>query len=119
MSPEDRDAAWLLDILEAGSKVERYVRGRTFSDYRRNDLLRDAVERNAMIIGEAARNLSQAFTKAHPEVPWSSIIALRNILAHRYGAVDDAEMWKVATVHVPDLIQKLQPLVPPPPESGN
>ena len=115
MSPDDRDAAWLLDILEAGEKVRRYLQDKTYSDYRREDLLRDGVERNVMIIGEAAKNLSKAFQSQHPEVRWSSIVALRNVLAHDYGAVDDAEMWKVATVHVPDLIAKLKPLVPPPP----
>jgi uncharacterized protein with HEPN domain len=36
------------------------------------------------IIGEAARGVSQALRDSYPEVPWAPIIALRNILVHKY-----------------------------------
>jgi len=117
MALDSRDAAYLLDIVEAGARIARYVAGKTFSDYRKDDLLRDAVERNVMVVGEAAKKLSKSFQGHHPEVRWGNVVALRNVLAHAYGGVDEAEMWKIATVHIPDLVAKLQPFIPPPPET--
>jgi len=40
------------------------------------------------------------------------------ILAHEYGEVKHENIWLVATVHIPDLIDKLRLLVPPPPSEG-
>lgn len=110
-----RDAAWLLDMLGAAQAVRSFVVGRSFTDYTGDLMFRSAVERQIEIVGEAARNLSEAFKNAHPEIPWRPLIAQRHRLAHEYGEIIDALIWKVATVHVPRLIEQIQPLVPPPP----
>ena len=115
MRPDDRDAAYLLDMLEAARKVRDYVRGKTFADFEASPMLRDAVERNVEIIGEAARLVSDAFKTTHPEVPWRQIVAQRNVLVHQYRTIDEKELWEVAEVHIPRLIADLEPLVPPAP----
>lgn len=68
-----------------------------------------------MIIGEAARNISDEFQAAHPEVPWRPIMAQRHRLTHEYGEINDDLIWAVATVHVPPLIERLRELLPPSP----
>ena len=55
MRPDERDAAYLLDMLQAAEKVSRFVKGMKFEEFTTDEVLRDAVERNAEIIGEAAR----------------------------------------------------------------
>jgi uncharacterized protein with HEPN domain len=110
-----RDAAWLLDMLNAAQAVTSFVVGRTFEQYAADLMFRSAVERQIEIIGEAARGLSEAFQSAHPEIPWRPIMAQRHRLAHEYGEIDDQLIWRVATVHVPDLIRQIAPLIPPPP----
>lgn len=102
----------MLDALKA---VQEFIAGRTFHDYLRERMLRGAVERHLEIIGEAANRVSQGFQEAHPEIPWRRIIAQRHVLAHEYGEIRQELIWKVATVHVPELIANLEPLVPPPP----
>jgi len=79
-------------------------------------MLQAAVERKIEIIGEAARNVSAAFQTQHEEIPWRGIIAQRNVLAHEYGEILIDRIWRVATEHVPDLIARLERLVPPPPD---
>lgn len=49
-----RDPAYLFDMVEAGEKIRRYIRQKDFADFLLDDMLRDAVERNLEIIGEAA-----------------------------------------------------------------
>ena len=85
------------------------------ASYRANAMLRSAVERQIEIIGEAANRVSGTFRDAHPEIPWRKIIAQRHVLAHEYGEVDDGRVWMLANCHVPDLISKVGPLIPPVP----
>ena len=36
----------------------------------------------------------------------------RHVLAHEYGAIKHERIWAVATIHIPELIEKLEPLIP-------
>lgn len=118
MRPDERDAAYLLDMLKAADKVRRFVQGKTQDDFVADEVLRDAVERNAEIIGEAARKVSEAFKNKHPEIPWRKMIAQRNVLVHEYDKISVDDMWIVATYHIPKLIESLTALIPPtPPET--
>ncbi len=110
-----RDAASLRDILDAAGRIEKYVQSVDFQHYLQQPMLRDAVERCLEIIGEAARRLSESFRDSTPEVPWRRIMASRNILAHAYDAVANETVWRIATVHVPELVQNVQKFLPPPP----
>jgi uncharacterized protein with HEPN domain len=117
MRPDPRDAGYLLDMVEAAQKIRRYLQEKNFGQYQMDDLLQDAVERNLEIIGEAARRVSATFKQAHSEIAWRNIIAQRNVLAHEYDDIKDQEVWEMATEHLPGLVEKLKPLIPPlPPE---
>lgn len=52
-------------------------------------------------LAEAARNLSDGFRDAHPEVDWTGLIGLRNRVAHDYLAVDFGLVWRALTVNFP------------------
>lgn len=118
MRPDTADAGYLWDMLHYARGVVQAVQARTLDDYRGNEDFRLAIERRVEIIGEAARRVSDVFREAHPEVPWRSIIGQRHALAHEYGEIDDARVWRVATFHIPQLIRVLETLVPPPEETG-
>ena len=116
MRPDARDASYLLDMVEAAERVRSYVSNATFAQYEESSLLRDAVERNVVVMGEAAKKVSEAFRREHPEIPWRKMAVLRNVLAHEYGAISNSEIWEVATMRMNAFIQALKPLIPPPPE---
>lgn len=42
-------------------------------------------------------------------------MATRHILAHEYDGVDNDIVWRIVTVHIPDLLRQLRPLLPLPP----
>ena len=87
MPPEDADAAYLWDIIDAGQAITAFIAGKTFAECEADRMLRRAVEREVEIIGEAARHLSTAFQENHPEVPWRRIVAQRHVIAHEYGDI--------------------------------
>ena len=65
------------------------------------------------VIGEAAGKVSGLMRDAHPEIPWSDIIGMRNRLIHEYSRVDVRKVWDTVQNDIPQLIAALEPLVPP------
>lgn len=83
------DQERLFDILEAIDRIERYTsQGRDV--FEREELLQMWVIHHIQIVGEAARKISDALRMAHPEIPWSEIIAMRNV---RFTIIS-LWMWK-------------------------
>ncbi|HPP53566.1 MAG TPA: DUF86 domain-containing protein [Thermoguttaceae bacterium] len=101
-------------MLTAAKAVESFVRDRSLDDYLADLMLRSDVEGQIEILGEAARRISPSFQAAHPEIPWRPIQAQRHVLAHDYGEIKHERIWRVATVHVPELIRQLAALIPSP-----
>jgi uncharacterized protein with HEPN domain len=115
MPRERSEAASLFDMLRASEATLRHVAGKSRDDYEREELLRHAVERSIEIIGEAARRLTKEFRDRNPQIAWHAVMATRHILAHDYDEVDNDIVWRIVTDHIPVLIEKLRPLIPPRP----
>jgi uncharacterized protein with HEPN domain len=116
MLPNESDAAYLWDIMEAAQLIRGFISDISAPQYLADKKSQLAVERAVEIIGEAARRLSDAFRQAHPEIPWASIIAQRNVIAHEYGEIKQERMWNIATKRVPALVSLIEPLIPSPPK---
>jgi len=116
MRPDERDAAYIWDMLDSARTLHSFVADASFYNYTQDKKLQLAIERGLEIIGEAARRVSETYRQAHPEIHWQSIIAQRNVLAHEYGEIKQELIWKVATVRIPELIALLERLIPVPPE---
>jgi len=67
-------------------------------------------------LGEAARRVSTDFRNEHPELPWNEMIGLRNIISHEYDKVNYEEIFNIVHEHIPELIVKLEALMPSPPQ---
>ena len=96
------------DILESLDKIDRYIAGIEYDAFLADDKTIDAVERNFEIIGEAVANLPGEVLARYPEIPWSKMRGLRNILAHEYFGVDVSIIWQTAQEDLPPLRPQLQ-----------
>jgi uncharacterized protein with HEPN domain len=63
------------------------------------------------IIGEAAVNVSHEVRQANPQIPWRSVIGMRNFLFHGYFKIDLNVVWITATENVPSLLIELERLL--------
>jgi uncharacterized protein with HEPN domain len=113
MRPENRDAAYMHDAIVAGNGIPTFLAGISYESHVANDLVRLAVERELTIIGEATKRTSATFRTAHPDIPWSKIIGLRNVLMHEYDEIDNHRIFIIATELVPKLVAQLTALLPP------
>ena len=57
--------------------------------------------RNIEIIGEAARALPEDFKERHADVPWSEIVAMRNVIVHQYFGILPEVVWDVIKNELP------------------
>lgn len=107
--PRDvKDSARLWDMLDSARAITEFIEGREYEDFLDDRKLRNAVERNLEIIGEAARNVSAEARMEYPNIPWSSIIGLRNVIAHEYGEIQYEKIWIVCTIRLPILIGQIE-----------
>ena len=115
MRPEERDVAYLWDMREAARTARDLVAGMELERFLADRRTQLAVERTLELVGEAARRVSTSLRDAHPELPWRTLVGLRNVLVHDYGEIDEARVFAVAVQDIPALLILLEPLLPPEP----
>lgn len=100
----------IADILQAIEQIEEYVKGIQEDEFIDNSLIHDAVLRNIEIIGEAANHVEPEIKKQYPNVEWSDIIGMRNIISHDYTEVDLPLVFETVKKFLPQLKKALQKL---------
>ena len=63
---------------------------------------------NLSQLGELCHVADDAFTVAHPEIPWREMYGLRNRIVHDYEGVNLMLVWEIITEDLPELEQVLQ-----------
>jgi uncharacterized protein with HEPN domain len=107
-----KTAKLLEDIRDAAAFIEQCTAAKSLDDYRRDRLLRQGVERNFEIIGEAVRRLTDTDPATGARIDQhGQIIAFRNLLIHGYDLVDDVRVWPVVRQDVPALRSQVEALL--------
>jgi uncharacterized protein with HEPN domain len=100
-----RSAKYLEDIVDAAVFIIDTTRDVDQESYRVNRVLRNAVERNFEIIGEAVRRLSDSDPNTAKRLgDYREIIDFRNILIHGYDLIDEQLVWSAIHDHLPNLL---------------
>lgn len=97
----------MLDAVE--NILSEAEKGRDAFDGER--LIQTWIVHHLQIIGEAAGRIDDSFRRAHPEIPWARMAAMRNILVHEYFGVDLNEIWLAVERDIPPLKEQLQSLI--------
>ncbi len=93
-----RIAQTLKKIIAHIDHTLEYSRGLDFDAFMKNRMLQEACVFNILQIGELARNgLDDAFTAAHPQIPWRQMYGLRNRIAHDYEGIRMQIVWETIT----------------------
>lgn len=96
------------DILESIARIDRYTAGLDATAFAADQLIADAVLRNFTIIGEAARHVPAAIVARYPDVPWTEMRGMRNLLIHEYFGASAATVWESVRHDLPPLIAQLR-----------
>ena len=110
--PLDEAAKFLFDARQACISIQEFVVGKSLGDYDNDLLLRSAIERQFIIVGEALLQASkhgQSFEGVITDA--RRIVAFRNVLVHVYAAVNNQIVWEVIEKNLPTLVRELDALL--------
>ncbi|MBK8683260.1 MAG: DUF86 domain-containing protein [Bacteroidetes bacterium] len=111
---DERILKYLYDIKLAIDEIDAYfiTEKRDFNLYRKNIMLKRAVERNLEIIGEAInRIIKQDKSWADIITNAKAIIGLRNQIIHSYDNISDENIWSILINHLPKLKEEIELLI--------
>ena len=111
MSDVVRQREWrcfIEDMIGFCEKVLSYTDGLDRKAFVADTLVYDASLRNIELIGEAATRVPDSIRVQYPEIPWRSIVGIRNRIIYVYLGVDDDIIWSVIQEDIPLLLPKLR-----------
>jgi uncharacterized protein with HEPN domain len=97
-------------MVLACRSVMRFVEGMTLEAYLADEKTRYAVMRGFEILGEAVRHLPDGVKTAHPDIPWSTMAAVRNRIVHGYFGIDDTILFTTIERDIGPLLPRLEAL---------
>lgn len=99
---------YIADIKDSAARIEEYVAGMSFEDFRADRKTIDAVVRNFEIIGEASRNVPEDWRNRYPDLDWKAMAGMRNYLAHEYFGISLEIIWKTIKERLPELRTRIE-----------
>lgn len=98
---------YLQDIVEATDNIAFHIGDRSRERFLGDRTVKAAVLHEITVIGEAAARLPVDFRGRHPEVPWTKIVAFRNLVVHEYFGLNWPIVWDTAKTLVPVLREQV------------
>ena len=98
---------YVQDMLAYARQAQEFLRGMDLEQFRQDLQMVMAVTRALEVVGEAARQLPAALRQRYPEIPWSKVIGMRNILIHGYFGVNEEVLWRTVQEDLPPLHEAL------------
>ena len=103
---------YLDDIITAIADTAEFTQGMSYEMFAVDKKTVNAVIRCLEVIGEATKHIPTSFRKKYPDLPWSNMAGMRDVLIHDYMGVDLKTVWKVAQERLPELQPLLEGLRP-------
>jgi uncharacterized protein with HEPN domain len=102
-----REPLLLSDIVAAADAIAEFIVASSFEAFESSILSRSAVVHQLTIIGEAVNHLSPELRSRHPEIPWTDVKGLRNVVVHNYFGTDWREIWSTINSDLPVLRRQI------------
>lgn len=107
MSKHDQWFFRVRHIVQSIERIMSYTQTMTCSEFVAGRMVREAVERNFEIIGEATAHIPADIQKKYNGVPWQKMKAMRNFIIHQYDEVEEIALWNTIQKDLPKLLDLL------------
>ncbi len=109
MSPSLLD--FLKHILHECDYILRMKVGKSREQLLDDETLSKAIIRSLEIIGEATKKLPLEFKSKYPQISWTDMAGMRDVLIHDYFGVDYDVVWNTILSDIPELRYQLQEII--------
>jgi uncharacterized protein with HEPN domain len=106
----NRTAAVLRQMRPAIGWIEEDIEGFDRPGFVADRRARQLVERNLEILSGGSRRIPRDLKATEPDVDWSALASLGNVLRHEYQRVDPGHLWTLLTDEVGPLSAALRRL---------
>ena len=106
-----REATWLRDMLDAARLAHSVVAKQSYEAFAGDFTINNAVVFQLLIVGEAAKQVSETTCQKYPQVNWRQWKRTRDNIVHAYFNIELNAVWDTATNQLPSLIEQLDIIV--------
>jgi uncharacterized protein with HEPN domain len=105
----------LLDFLRHISSecdyILRVTANVTQSEFFNDETLSRAIVRSLEVIGEATKKVPSDLKIKYPQVSWSEMAGMRDVLIHDYFGIDYDVVWNTVIKEIPELHSELEKII--------
>ena len=102
-SPEN-DSGHLQEMLDWALEAQDQADGESPESLEQGRRFQLALMHILTTVGEAASKVTAECRAANPQIPWASIVGMRNRLIHNYRDVVLEVVWETVATDIPHLI---------------
>ncbi len=102
---------YLVDILDAMEKAEKFIGGMDMQAFKQDDKTTFAVIRCLEIVGEAAKKIPGPERRRFKSIPWKNLSGMRDKLIHDYSGVSVEVVWKTVKEDIPAVRAELKEML--------
>jgi len=103
----DKNVQRIYHILQQAVTIRRRIDGLSKEGFLADVDKTEATLHGLTVIGEAVRAMDDEFKAAHPDIPWRSIVGMRNFIVHEYEEIDYDLVWQAVSVDLPAMTPRL------------
>lgn len=111
MSKHDQWLFRVRHIIESIQRINTYVEGIALPMFVQNRMMREAIERNFEVIGEAVTHIPEDIQNKYSFVPWKKMKSMRNFIIHQYDEVEEIALWNTIHRDLPNLLVELNKIL--------
>ena len=101
----------IADMIGAAEAARRHVSGLDFAAFAANRMVREAVEMELIILGEAASHVPAEVRARHPAIFWERLHEQGEHLIASYHEMHDLAVWSAVQKDLPPLVGQLERLL--------
>ncbi len=103
---------YLSEMLDRATFVSQFMADQSPDVLQTSRLIRSAVERELMVLGEALFQLHRAHLSIAKQIQsWDKIIGFRHVLVHGYDSLNLDIIWDVVHDELPSFIEQVNKLL--------
>jgi len=111
MQNPNSDLVRIKHMFDIAKEIIDFSKGKNRDDLELDRKLTLSLVHLLEIFGKAANGISLEFKSNNSQIPWKSIIGMRNRLIHGYYDIDLDVIWSTVTEDIPPIENKLKNII--------